>query len=79
MLALWVTPPQVQYPTLALDPHEISLCPSLQPNKVLLNTHQPLLQFCIIMKLVEGAVYPYIQALDELRKTDPEMIPRDHH
>lgn len=78
MLALWVTPPQVQYPTLALDSHEISLCPALQPNRVLLNTHQPLLQFFIIRKLAEDAVYPYIQPLDELKKTDPEMIPRVH-
>lgn len=59
---------------LPLVGHWISLCPALQPIKVL-NAHQRLRQYCTISKLAEGTLYPYIQALDGLKNTNPEMIP----
>lgn len=42
---------------LPLVGHWISLCPALQPIK-LLNAHQRLRQYCTISKLAEGTLYP---------------------
>ena len=64
--------PQVQDSTLALvEPHQVPLCPTLQPVQVSLNgstafwcvSHSS--QLHIIRKLAEGAIYPSIQVTDE--------------
>ena len=67
-----VIPPQVQDFTLALlEPHQVPPYPTLMPVHVSLNgstafrcIHQSS-QLCIISKLAEGGLYPFIQVIDE--------------
>ena len=67
-----IIPPQVQDSTLALvKPCQVPPCPALQSVWVSLNgstalqcvSHSSLL--CIISKLTEGGLYPFIQVVDE--------------
>ena len=67
-----IIPPQVQDSTLALvKPHQVPLCPAPQSVQVLLNGStifryvSQSSQLCIISKLVEGGLYPFIQVTDE--------------
>jgi len=78
-----VIPPHVMDPTLALvEPHQVSSCPTLQPVQVLLNgstafwcaIHSS--QLCIISKLAETGLYPYIHVISEdISKTRPSINP----
>ena len=67
-----IIPPQVQDSTLAVvEPHQVPLCPTLQPVQVSLNgstafwcvSHSS--QLCIIGVFVEGGLYPFVQVIDE--------------
>jgi len=67
-----VVPPQVQDPALALvELHQVPLFPALQPVWVLLNGSTAFWcihhssQFCVISKLAEGTLSPFIQVIDE--------------
>jgi len=67
-----VISPQVQDLTLALVQfHQVPLCPALQPFQVSLNGSTAfscishLSSFCIISKLAEGTLCPFIQVTDE--------------
>ena len=67
-----VIPPQVQDTTLALvKRHQAPPCPTLQSVQVLLNGSTTFRcvsqssQLCIISKFAEGALYFFIQVIDE--------------
>jgi len=71
-----VVPPQVQDPALALVELQVLLCLALQPVQVTLNGSTACWcihcssQFCVISKLAEGALCPFIQIIDEEVKQD---------
>jgi len=72
-----VVPPQVQDPALALaEFHQVLLCPTLQPVQVSLDGSTAFWcihhssQFCVISKLAEGTLHPFIQVIDEEVKQD---------
>jgi len=76
-----VIPPQVQDSTLALvKPHQVPLCPALQSVQVLLNGSTTFRyvsqssQLCIISKLAEGGLCPFIQVADK----DTEQVQTEH-
>ena len=62
--------------TCPVEPHLVSLCSTLQPVQVLLNgstnfwcfSHS--FQLCIIRKLSEGVLHPFIQVTDEDAERD---------
>ena len=63
-----VIPPQVQDSTLAIVKlHQVPPCPTLQSVQVLLNNSTAFFcvshssQLCIISKLAEGGLYPFLQ------------------
>ncbi len=65
-----VIPPQMLDSTLALtEQHEFPLCPALQPVQISLNGSTAFWcvsqssQLCIITKLAEGALNPFIQVI----------------
>ena len=77
-----VVPPQVQDPAFALvELHQVPLCPTLQPVQVSLNgstafwTISQSPQFCIISKLAEGTLCPFIQVIDEGEQDRAEYWP----
>ena len=70
-------PLQVQGCTLALvEPQQVPLCSTLQPVQLLLNGSTALRcvshssQLCIISKLAEGGLYPFLQVVDEDAEQD---------
>jgi len=70
-----VVPPQVQDPAFAfVEPHQVPLCPTLQPVQVMLNGStafwytQNSSQFGVISKLAEGTLCPFIQVIDEVEQ-----------
>ncbi|PKU46836.1 hypothetical protein llap_2809 [Limosa lapponica baueri] len=77
LLVHGVIAPQVQHPTLfPVESHKVPLCPTLQPVQVSVHggtafwcvSHPS--RFCIISKLAEGTLYPFIQATDEYIEQD---------
>jgi len=67
-----VIPPQLQDSTQALvKPLQVLPCPALQSVQVLLHNNTTLrcvsqsFQLCIINKVAEGELYPFIQVVDE--------------
>jgi len=75
VLVRGIVPPQVQDPTLSLvELHQVPLCPTLQRVQVSLDgstvfqcIHHSS-QFCVISKLAEGTLCPFIQLIDYKKK-----------
>jgi len=72
-----VVPPPVQDPSLALvELHQVPLPRILQPVQVSLNGSTAFWciyhssQFCVISKLAEGTLCPFIQVIDEEAEQD---------
>lgn len=73
-------PSQMLNPALAfVEFQKVPLCPSLQPVQILLDGSTALQgigyssQFCIISKLAEQALCPFIQVIHELVNTGPSI------